>query len=188
MNRTIWIALVAVIALAIGGWLYLNQSSQPEATDTVMREDDVFGLESESASTNIYTNTKFGYSIKYPSSWTLEPEQKIVDRVNKIHSLVMVHDSDRTHVLQILVNENEWMLKHEAPTSTQVSINGSTQTAYIFPRGYECAMGNPDDPDCSFFVVPIYHNGLWYEIHASGDATIVNEMYSDILSSFRFSN
>jgi hypothetical protein len=82
-----------------------------------------------------------------------------------------------------MVNENEWMLKMEALTKENLTIDGTQQIAYIFPKGYEYG---GQKGDCSFFVIPIRHGDVWYELHGVGDAKTVTDTYKEILSSFRF--
>lgn len=147
----------------------------------------VSSIATADSSWKTYTNTNYGYSIKYPSSWTVEPEKQIVDKVNNIYSNVKIHDSTNAHAIQVQVNGKEWLLKHETLQTAQVTIKGSAQTAYMFPNGYEC-YGTKSSDDCSFFVIPILSKGVRYELHANGDARTVTQLYKDIFSTFTLSS
>ena len=140
------------------------------------------------ASLKTYANSKFGYSVQYPSSWVVGPDKPIVDAVNKIRSAVTLYPTDESRHLSILVNEKEWLIKMETLFTQEVTVAGAKYTAYIFPEGYECHMADPDRKDCSFFVVPIFRDGVWYELHAQGDARAITSEWSKILSSFKFTN
>lgn len=142
----------------------------------------------ETASWKIYENSRFGYSIRYPDSWVAEPEERIMDQTNKIESIIKLHDQENAHTVQITVNQKEAQLKYSAPQRYPITVLGSTQAAYAFPEGYECLMADPERRDCSFFIVPLYHSGLWYELLAKGDARTITTLYEDILSTFAFLN
>ncbi len=181
--------LIAVLAgLAIfGGGAYYIVNKQP-ALQTV---SDDFNLENDapiSDTQKSYTNTAFGYSIQYPRDWIIEPERAILDSVNRIRSEVSIRSGDDRMRLLILVNEKEWLLKREAPFKEQIAVSGSPQTAYIFPEGYECRMADPNRIDCSFFVVAIFRNGVWYQLHAIGQAGAVTPAWREILGSFTFTS
>ena len=131
-----------------------------------------------------YENVRYGYSFEYPNDWVIEPERQIVDEVNQILSEVTIHDSTNTHKVSVLVNKKEWLLKHETLFTASTTVNGSIHTAYLFPEGYECRMADPEAEDCSFFMVPIFNNGVWHQLYASGEAQTVSPLYQDIFSSF----
>lgn len=136
----------------------------------------------------IYVNYNFGYRIEYPLNWTIDSEKRIMDDVNKIESLVKIYDTSHEHGVIITVNQKDSILKNEAPATEKVIIDGVPQVAYLFPEGYECHMRNPNQKDCSFFIIPINHNGLWYEIKIIGEAKNVSEAHKKILSTFKFVN
>ncbi len=136
----------------------------------------------------IYVNYNFGYRIEYPLNWTIDSEKRIMDDVNKIESLVKIYDTSHEHGVIITVNQKDSILKNEAPATEKVIIDGVPQVAYLFPEGYECHMRNPNQKDCSFFIIPINHNGLWYEIKIIGEAKNVSEAHKKILSTFKFTN
>lgn len=133
-----------------------------------------------------YTNKQFGYSVRYPSGWIVEPDKPIMDNVNRLRSSVAIHAPDNSQGISITVNEKKSMLPYEALFTQEITINGTKQTAYIFPSGYEFCDALKDD--CSFFIVPIYRDGVWYELHARGNARTINEQWKDILSSFKFAD
>lgn len=135
-----------------------------------------------------YVNSNFGYSIGYPLNWTPDSEKRIMDETNKIESLIKISDISLEHGIIITVNQNEYPLLSEASITEKVVINGILETAYIFPEGYECRMRNPAKKDCSFFIIPIHHNGLWYEIKITGEAKNISEFHKKILSTFKFTN
>ncbi len=133
-----------------------------------------------------YTNTKQGYSIRYPADWVITPEKSFIDGVNNIPSLVYISDKNKQHSIYIEVNRKEWLLKNEALIHQKMSINSVEHTVYIFPNGYECYDSKPGD-DCSFIQVPIKHGSVWYNLGAIKDAKKYEGIYADIFSTFRFS-
>lgn len=168
----------------------LSESQTPSRTDDQATQIEQSSIAASTSSPTIhlktYTNAKFGYSIQYPNGWIVDPEQATIDTVNKILSAVDIHTPDNTKRLIIVVNEREWLLKHGTDFKQTIPIARTHQTAYIFPEGHECRMADPERIDCSFFVVPIFYNDMWYELHAIGDAQTVTNEWRDILSSFRF--
>lgn len=139
-------------------------------------------------SMSTYTNTAYGYSFQFPKDWVLEPHRSVVDSTNKLRSIIEVHNKKNTSVVRVIVNEDEKLLKHSALKTQKVTIAGKEYVAYLFPQGYECGMASPGAKDCSFFVIPIYRNGVWYEIYGAGNAKTVTKAYKDILSTFVFEN
>lgn len=129
-----------------------------------------------------YANDAFHYSFSYPGSWTLDPEIAVEDDVHHMPSIVSAHEEkDSPRRFSVTINRDERDLKEFAPVTEAVTVGGKTATAYIFPDGYDCT----DDPDCSFFLIPVFHNGVWYEIVAANDAKTL-DAYRTILASFSF--
>lgn len=138
------------------------------------------------ANTKTYTNTTFGYSFSYPTNWVLEPETSVVDAQNDMPSVVSVHDTKpfSPQRFSVTINRKERTLKNEAPKTEPVTIAGQTVTAYLFPDGKDCKP-TKTDPDCSFFLIPIQRDGVWYEINVANEATTL-DAYRTILASFKF--
>lgn len=131
-------------------------------------------------------NSKYQYQMNFPRDWVVSKEKSIIDDVNKIASLVTVYSLNQDQKVSIIVNQNESLIKNSAIKTEIIKINGENRTVYMFPEGYECHMRNPNKKDCSFFIIPIYHNGYWYEIKAEGKAESVSDLYREILSTFKF--
>jgi hypothetical protein len=154
-----------------------------ESSSVVKESAKVSAPTSGSGSMMIYTNQTHGYTMNYPKNWLVEPETQELRKPNKLLSIVGMASPDKTKKVSVIINENEWMLRMEAPTKENITIDGTEQVAYIFPRGYECG---GQKGDCSFFVIPIRHGNVWYELHGIGDAKSVTNTYKDIFSSFKF--
>lgn len=131
-----------------------------------------------------YTNKKFGYSIRYPGGWIVESDMPIMDSVNKIRSSVAIHAPDNSLGISVTVNDKKSMIPYESLSTEKIIIDSVERTAYIFPNGYEFCDTHKDD--CSFFIIPIYRDEVWYEIHARGNARVISEQWKDILASFVF--
>ena len=97
-----------------------------------------------------------------------------------------MHEATSTspHRFGVTVNRNERTIKRSATTTVEVTLDKVKATAYIFPDGLQCTPSEAD-PDCSFFLIPIFRDGVWYEITAANDAKTL-DAYRDILESFRF--
>jgi hypothetical protein len=175
--------LALIVIMLIGGGVYVyqqnKQANQPTTAISTTQTPN-----SQTADWKTYTNTKYGYSLQYPNDWEVDSERQIIDETNKILSLVKIHDATDRHVAQIIVNQNEWMLKYSTSQVAKIIVNNTPQTAYVFPNGYECYGAEPGD-DCSFFVIPILSNGVWYELHANGDAKTITQLYKDIFLTFK---
>ncbi|HRY62738.1 MAG TPA: PsbP-related protein [Candidatus Paceibacterota bacterium] len=181
-----------IVALTAAGFFIFDRSLQKEIepNNELVVPDDVSTSADKLSNTisNLltYTNTKYGYSLSYPNDWIIEPEQRIVDQYNEIVSLVNIHNPDKSLGVNISISRKEPGIKYVASSQSKLSINGSTETAYLFPKGYECGMADPAAKDCSFFIVAIQHNGFWYDLRAGGHAEAVAEPYTSIFSSFKF--
>lgn len=162
-----------------------TQKEQQIVTNTVLAASSTL-QNTQKNDLKTYINSNFKYSIDYPLNWIIEPEKRIIDETNKIESLVKIYDVSREHGIVVTVDQKEYPLLSEAPVKEKIVINGILQTVYIFPEGYECLMRDPERKDCSFFTVPIYHNGLWYSIKIIGEAKTVSEAHKMIISSFKF--
>ncbi len=136
---------------------------------------------SNSIATKKFVDKKYSYEILIPKEWKVKKEKPIIDRVNKLVSRTRFIGKDNT--LTVTVNLNEWKLKKEAPTGEFVNIAGTTTWAYGFPYGYECQMAKPDQKECGFAMINLFHDGKWYEIRITGDFEKFDE---DMLSSFQF--
>lgn len=178
--------LIGLVVLGSGAYYVMYQ--QPSAQMAVNNKpiETVTSTDSVSRHLKTYTNAKWGYSIKYPTDWSVGKEEIILDSTNKIPSAVTLSSSDKKQHITILLNQNEWGLKYEAPKTQQITVAGEQQTAYLFPGGYECHMADPGAEDCSFFVVPLYRDGVWYELRATGKAETVTDFYQQIFSTFTF--
>lgn len=201
------ILIATILILAIigsGAYFVMHQNSRSATSSEESLGDSqtpsttsnqILPIEQQSAATSTsspaihlktYTNAKFGYSIQYPDGWIVDPEEAIIDSVNKIPSVVDIHTADNNKRLAIVVSEKERLLKYSAIFKQPIAIGETPQTAYMFPRGHECHMADPERIDCSFFIVPIFYNGMWYELHAIGGAQTITNEWSSIVSSFRF--
>lgn len=68
----IWVILFVVLALilgAIGGYYYSKNKEGKTTTSTVTPTSTSTTTSDETASWKTYTNSKYGYSIKYPTNW-----------------------------------------------------------------------------------------------------------------------
>ena len=201
------IAIVLGLVVLGGGAYYVVQQQAPSQTasenfDTVQQlpttnnqgqqpvnnkpAENVVPSNTASVQLKTYINTKWGYSIKYPVDWSVGKEEIILDSINKIPSAVTLSSSDKKQHITILLNQKEWGLKYEAPKTQKITVVGAQQTAYLFPGGYECHMADPVTEDCSFFVVTLYRDGMWYELRAAGKAETVTNFYQQIFSTFTF--
>lgn len=161
-----------------------DQNQQPTNNGPVV--NDALTINPPPTQLKTYTNSKQGYSIQYPADWTVEKERIILDAVNKIPSVVTLISHDKKQNITILLNQKESQMKNESLNTQRITVAGAQQTAYLFPEGYECHMADPGREDCSFFLVPIYRNGMWYELKASGKAESITDFYQKILSTFTF--
>lgn len=164
--------LLVAAVVALGAWAVVKGPGQAPAA--------------EDRAGTIYANEEFGYSFAYPQGWLAEPEGAMEDLINQIPSMVSVYEPASTSPMRfsVTINRNERTIKNEAPGNEEVVVGGMAAKAYLFPDGYECAP-TPEDPDCSFFLIPIFRNGVWYELTGANKAS-TTEAYKDILASFRF--
>jgi len=66
---------IVVIALAVGGWWYLNQSSTPSTSDASQQSENTSPVSSQTptdamVSTEKYVNSEFGISFSHPIGWS----------------------------------------------------------------------------------------------------------------------
>ncbi|HEY4487562.1 MAG TPA: hypothetical protein VI483_02230 [Candidatus Paceibacterota bacterium] len=197
MNKIVVVSLAAILLLGTGTALFIMQASQPEddtgtvastSTDsnaTAATTTDISPAVKDDAkkTTKIYTNTLFGYSFSYPSSWISDLEQHIKN--SPILSIASVHEpkEEQPRRFSVTINLVKRAIKDHAPKTEPITIDGIEATAYIFPDGYECT----ESGDCSFILIPIVRNNMWYEITLANDAKTL-DAYRDILASFEFTN
>lgn len=155
-----------------------------ENGSAVKEEAEVLPTTSQSDKMTTYTNQTYGYTMNYPKNWTMQAEAQELRTPNRLLSIVKIAPQDKRRRVSVIVNENEWMMRMEAPKKESVIIDGTEHIAYIFPDGYEGCDSRTDD--CSFFVIPIRKGNVWHELHAIGDAKTVTDTYKEIFSSFKF--
>ncbi len=177
MYKTI-AGLVVLLVIVVGAILFFKNTAKAPGESAPVGQ----------ASAKTYTNERFHYSFSYPDAWALEPEQNIIDTNNAILSIVSVYElaSTSPHRFGVTVNQVERTIKNHASTTEPMVIGGVQATAYFFPDGYGCTPSE-QDPDCSFFLIPIKRNGVWYEITAANSAKTL-DYYRPILASFQFTN
>ena len=193
MNKIVVASLAAILLLGIGTVLLITQAPQPQGdTGTVASTTDSTAATTTDISptvkddggkkTKTYTNTLFGYSFSYPSSWISDPEQHIKN--SPILSIVSVHEpkEEQPRRFSVTINAIKRTIKDHATKTEPITIDGISATAYIFPDGYECT----ESGDCSFILIPVLRKDLWYEITLANDAKTL-DAYRDILASFKFS-
>ena len=205
MNQKTMVVIVACVVLGLG--IFFVAKMQKPATNnigvsaTVPEASPVASTSTGTAPTtpttppsatapaaNIktYTNAAFGYSFAYPSSWVLEPETSMVDAQNNMPSIVSVHEIKpfSPQRFSVTINRTERTIKNQASKTETVTVGGQVATAYMFPDGLDCKP-TKTDPDCSFFIIPIQRDGVWYEISVANEATTL-DAYRAILASFKF--
>ncbi len=205
MNQKTMVVIAACVVLGLG--IFFVAKTQKPATNnvgvaaTVPEASPVASTSTGAApttpatppsatapATNIktYTNAAFGYSFSYPSTWALEPETSMVDAQNDIPSIVNVHDTKlfSPQRFSVTINRKERTIKNQTSKTETVTVGGQAATAYMFPDGLDCKP-TKTDPDCSFFIIPIQRNGVWYEINVANEAATL-DAYRAILASFKF--
>ena len=202
MNQKTIIIVGACVLLGLGAFFVIKtqkkpvetntnvnlsvQTETPQAAPTASTSSAPAPTTPKPSTTKLYNNTAFGYSFAYPSSWVLEPETSVVDAQNDMPSVVSVHDTKpfSPQRFSVTINRKERTLKNEASKTEPVTIAGQTVTAYLFPDGKDCKP-TKTDPDCSFFLIPIQRDGVWYEISVANEAVTL-DAYRTILASFKF--
>ncbi len=164
-----------------------TETEIPQATTTSTSQNaaPVASLGTTKAAVKTYIHSTFGYSFVYPNAWVLDEEKSIVDATDQMPSIVSVHDSANVpQRFSVTINRNERTLKDRAKKTQPITIGGQAATAYLFPDGYGCTVST-EDPDCSFFLIPVQHNGVWYELTGANNAKTL-DAYMPILASFTF--
>lgn len=203
MNQKTIAGIIAVCIVAGLGIFFMSKMQKSPAMDTAATVFEVSSTTNTSGvastapatqpspvvsnpNTKVYTNTAFGYSFSYPTAWTLEPETSIKDLQNDMPSIVSVHDTRpfSPQRFSVTINRKERTIQNQASKTESVIVGGQSVTAYMFPDGLNCKP-TKTDPDCSFFIIPIQRNGVWYEISVANEATTL-DAYRTILASFKF--
>lgn len=202
MNQKTVVVVAACVILGLGAFFVIKmqkkpvetntnvnlsvQTETPQAAPTASTSTAPAPTTPKPSTTKLYSNAAFGYSFSYPTNWVLEPETSVVDAQNDMPSVVSVHDTKpfSPQRFSVTINRKERTLKNEAPKTEPVTIAGQTVTAYLFPDGKDCKP-TKTDPDCSFFLIPIQRDGVWYEINVANEAVTL-DAYRTILASFKF--
>jgi len=131
-----------------------------------------------------YRNEECGFEFKYPADWKLEVEGSRFSYDNKMLLSVSVNNENKSFL--VIIEENQpWQIGQGQ--EQKVQINNSEESAYIFPKGWECYENVcPEDP--SFFTIPIKRDKLWYSLEAHGEAETITGVHKDIISTFKFLN
>lgn len=191
INRTVPTAVLLFLLITglIGGGFYFYQASEDFAVGV---NDDASSMTASIATPvadipgddvqATYTNDTYGYSLTYPANWFVSEDRKIIDTVNNIYSIIYFSKREGGRDVMVSVSGNEWKLKDKAPSTKDVTIDGNTETAYIFPEGYDCTGGAAE---CSFYTIPMKNGDMWIDIGAFGniDPDLNDEQFK-ILSTF----
>lgn len=199
-QKTVAIGIAACVLVGIGIFFGVTMQKNPTvgpvadvaseassiATTSAAAEASPVAPVAQSSTVKTYTNIAFGYSFSYPAAWVLEPETSVVDAQNDMPSIVSVHDTRpfSPQRFSVTINKKERTIKNQTSKTEVVTVGGQSAAAYLFPDGLECKP-TKTDPDCSFFIIPIQRNGVWYEINVANEATTL-DAYRSILASFKF--
>ncbi len=202
MNQKMIVIVAVCVLLGLGAFFVIKtqkksvetntnvnlsvQTETPQAAPTASTSTAPAPTTPKPSTTKLYNNTAFGYSFSYPSTWALEPETSMVDAQNNMPSIVSVHDTKpfSPQRFSVTINRKERTIKNQTSKTETVTVGGQAATAYMFPDGLDCKP-TKTDPDCSFFIIPIQRNGVWYEINVANEATTL-DAYRAILASFKF--
>lgn len=126
-----------------------------------------------------YTNTKYGYIIKYPTIWELGQEQSIVDGTNNIPSLISIRAKDyknNTDNVSIMVK----------PKGCSAGINpsvGNINVGGVSYPAYPPVSGPAEDGTESFLTIPIKNGNIWYCLTTNYSPSATSK---EVLNSFSF--
>lgn len=196
------IAIIALIVIGGGVWWYMDSSDTDDMAmvNETNGNGNVTGSQQNGATTNgdtsvssdnpqvvagwkSYSNTKYGYSIRYPSNWVVG--NLAAPTASAAPEVFAVHSTDGTMSFRVEATKTEPKDLNDAATQNTVSVAGVTRKAYMYPTGRGQCPGGAFE-DCSMFVVPVYEGGTWFVMTADGSARNVAGVYADMIASFSF--
>lgn len=206
-NPILIIGILVVLAGSIGYWFWTQKSDTPvtstanelstqQNTNTkkqVVTPQPTAPAADNTANWKTYTNATYGYHIKYPSDWKVSAASVVSN--GKDQEVWVTHQDaagsvDRKIVILAGVDsDGNLSYLRTAPVTSQATVAGESQAVYIFPKNPGCVEGELSDTPCySSFAVPIYRDGIWYELIANYSADTYAGTYKDIFSTFGFSS
>ncbi len=168
-----------------------NTSTQTK--NSVPQPKPITPATNNTANWKTYTNATYGYHIKYPSDWKASAAS-VVSNGKDQETWITHQDAagsvDRKIVILAGVDsDGNLPYLRTTPATSQATLVGEAQTVYMFSKNPGCIDGSLSDKPCyASFIIPINHNGIWYELSASYGADAYTGTYKDILSTFGFAN
>lgn len=154
----------------------------------IQEHKEALGFSPEAiAGWSAYRNEEHGFEMRYPPHWSVEERGAVMAGPNRIRSITYFAYNGYQVFLSVDENEPQPYI-FLTPTRALVDMGGIPAIAYIHPKGYECYNAGEEGQvlDCSFFVVPVRKDAIWYRFGAAGNAREVKGIYAAILSTFRF--
>ena len=185
-NITLVVGVVAVLIVGVGYWVWIQKPIQlPMVSQHTSASVD------KTASWKTYTNATYGYHIKYPLDWKVSAASVVSN--GKDQEIWITHQNKagtvdkKIVILAAVDSDGNLPYLRNAPTTSQATIAGGTHTVYLFPTPTDGRICN-DIYWCSYFSIPIKHNGVWYVLSADYGADIYAGTYENIFSTFGFSS
>ena len=163
--------LIAIIAvLVIGGGIYVyeqNKSQQPTANDQIVAtstNQTTNSVTNKTVAWKTYTDTKYGFSVRYPSDWTVTDTSSIVAINNTKNTAVNIESPIRYDLSGY----------QGAPVSYRILIYLDNQSNVLSVADF----GSPD---------PKYGHESWWDISVPDSVRKATSEYAtgqQIISSF----
>ncbi|MDO8551463.1 MAG: PsbP-related protein [bacterium] len=168
---SIILILFILVAVGIGGWYFLNQSSFKSLITTTTPTP----THDPTANWKTYTNTKYGYSIKYPKDWDVQ-EFPAVDAYLEVTSFNPDKVTDRLTAIIVTVSSNPY----------EKELSGYEGAAIVkvgdFTAREETGGAPPGSTDVHLRVVaPLGTKSIVFESN-----TGYEKIFDQVLSTFKF--
>ncbi|MDO8639116.1 MAG: hypothetical protein Q7R43_06075 [Candidatus Daviesbacteria bacterium] len=191
---------IVVVALAVGGYLLYQNQVKPVPIVAPQPIAQTSTSPDETANWKTYTNTKYGYSIKYPNDWhiilpgkdgdksiniqnyseseiTQQEQQSMSLNPDKLSVTIGVYDEKAIHSISL----DNWLKTNGHYVST---IYGSpTSTEYIEVSGLKILKLLYQN-SLQFYILSNGKN-VFYVYYTPNNTSLINT-FNQILSTFRF--
>lgn len=178
----ILIAIIAVVAIGVGVYFYSQRSanlpdlntdtsSTTNSTVTTETETSVTPPSNQTTTLKTYSNTKYGFSFKYPSDIQIK-EETINQNALRVN---LVKDNSTLAKLEINIGNTDFKMRQDL-TTTDMTVNGISVHKIIGTPfiGYGFSDGKNDY--------------LFEGTFTSANKTSVETQLNSVISSFTFTN
>jgi len=197
------VVVIVILLGAVGYFVFVKKSTPaaqqptpiPTKTAQVSNSSTPIATANPMAGWKTYTNSEFGYSLDYPSNWSLNAESTSNGSIsgNRLYILppnplstqavdedfsILIRDASKES-LNLTTERQKMQYPNQYVTYSETTVTIGGVTAYLYQKS------NDDDSTKNILLA---HNGYFYYIDTHGIRSTVKAQLDQILSTFKFTN